>query len=202
MIVEWIDDIRWGIHLEHGMRTSTEGNENYVKLICESNDLINNGLLSSDAMANNCAILFAKSNPDIIKENDFLEIEINHHEKDIYKYKSQDLRQLTKDYDLIEDKITDFISYVKANHLDAAKRLIEPSTTIDQNNLNSFLTNLKSVIPQNYKVTKLIGYREINRPEGGYTVEAVLIGKDEIRRLVSATLVITNENLMLREINF
>ena len=188
--------------VEDGTRISiSNGKEKYVKLTSENNMLIRDGWLSPESMANNCAILLTKSNSEIAKEKDFLEIEISNAKK-TYRFSKQDLNELNRDYNLAENFVIRFVKLVKSNDLNRAKSLIEIAPKISEDDITASLLTFKSSIFPNHIDTKLIGYRLINETERGFVIDGLLIAEDETKRLFNVTLVTVNDSLKLRGISF
>jgi hypothetical protein len=178
-----------GISITKGMRTSSsQGKESYLKLIVEENKIVASGWLLPEAMANNCAMLFIKANPQALDEIDLLEIEIINTTSTLFKYKKQGLFDKDQRYSKIEKILDDFVNLLKANKIDEAMRFMKSDSNTNMSNVASFLKTVKSVIPIKHKGTKLIGYREGNQSEKTYEVDFVVISQDDVQRILKATL--------------
>jgi hypothetical protein len=104
------------ISIAKGMRASTsQGKDNYLKLSVEENKFIASGWLLPEAMANNCAMLLLKENPNMYDKVDLLQIEIINTTTNLFEYRKQDLNNKSSDYDKVERNLNDFVETLDAN---------------------------------------------------------------------------------------
>jgi hypothetical protein len=177
------------ISVAKGIQASTsQGNDNFLKLIVEENTFVASGWLLPEAMANNCAMLLVKENPRIFDKVDLLQIEIITNVTNLFEYRKQDFNSKSPDYTIIEKNLNDFIDTLEANKIETAMGFMKSNSNTNLNDLASFIKSVKSVLPTNHKATKLIGYREAHQSGKTYEVDFVVISQDNVQRMLKATL--------------
>jgi hypothetical protein len=189
------------ISIAKGIRAgSSKGKENYLQLTLEENRFVATGWLSPQAMANNCAILFVKANPETFNKVDVLEIEIINTTSNLFTYRKQDLHNKDQDYEKVERNLEDFVNILEANKIDEAVRFMKSDSNTNMTDLASFLKTVKSVLPANHKSTRLIGYRQSNQFERTFEIDFVVISQDDVQRMFKATLEEDNGGLIFKGI--
>ena len=189
------------ISIAKGMRAGTShGKENYLKLTVEENTFIASGWLSPESMANNCAMLLLKANPQTFSKIDLLEIEIANNTSSLFEYRKQDLYDKDPKHSKIERILDDFVNILEANKIDEAMRFMKSGSNTSMSDLASFLKTVKSVLPTKHKDTKLIGYREGSQSEKKYEIDFVVISQDDVQRMLKATLEEDNDGLRFSNI--
>ncbi|MGN6437615.1 MAG: hypothetical protein ACTHMM_13830 [Agriterribacter sp.] len=177
------------ISIEKGMRASTsKGRTKFLKLTVEENTFAASGWLSPEAIANNCAMLFEKANPQTFDGVDLLEIEIINSTSNLFEYRKKDIDNKSQTYKNIESFLANFINILEANNIDEAVHFIKSDSSTNAKNKASFLKTVRSILPTKHKGTKLIGYRESKQSEKGYDVDFVVISLDDVQRMLKATL--------------
>jgi hypothetical protein len=189
------------ISIEKGIRaSSSQGKENYLTLTIEEDKFVATGWVSPVAIANNCAILFIKANPQSFDKIDLLEIEITNVTSSTFKYRKKDLYSKSAGYNKVEKKLEDFINLIEANKIDEATRFMKSDSNNNMSKWASFLKTVKSIFPAKYKGTKLIGYRTDPQPEIIYEIDFVVISQDDVQRMLKATLEEDKNGLTFRSI--
>ena len=189
------------ISIAKGMRASTsQGKVSYLKLTVEENKFVATGWLLPEAMANNCAALFVKANPQTFNEVDLLEIEIINSTSNLFEYRKQDLYNESQAYNKIESLLADFVNTLEANKIDEAVHFMKSGSNTNVSDIASFLKTVKSVLPTKHKGTKLIGYRKSSQSEKGYEVDFVVISQDDVQRMLKAAIVEDTKGLIFYSI--
>jgi hypothetical protein len=179
--------------------------ENYIKLTSSKNGLVEEGWLSPDAMANNCAILFFRSNPLLFEDKDLLEIEIQieNSEPLVFKYKPFRLKQMANAYDSIEIILKDFVENTVRNNKSKVNSAGYIPSNQQEQNFDSFFETFSNTIPDNYKDTKLISYTIIdNGLTTEYLVDGALITYDNIQKMINVRLIRSNNEIKIKEVKF
>src|SRR5262249_39992357 len=139
--------------------------------------------------------LFVTENPQTFDNIELLEIEIANAGSKAFAYTKRNRYIKSSDYSKIESRLSDFIGTLEANEMNKARNFMEGNDTGDTSAVVSFLSRVKNVIPTNYKNTKLIGYRELNKSDKLYEVDFVVISADNVMRMLKAVLM-KNKNGM------
>ena len=190
--------------LENGIRNNNFGKKKFIKLISLQNSLVEEGWLLPNAMANNCAILLFQSNPILFEGKDLLEVEIQikNTEPLVFEYTHGMLIEIGKDYETVETTIKEFVENTIANDIGKVES-VGYTTNRQEQSFKSFFDAFKEVIPENYKDTKLISYAVLNKGvEIEYLIDAVLITKDNIQKIINVSLVGLNNQVKIKEVKF
>ena len=118
--------------------------ENYIKITSSQNNLVEEGWLLPNAMANNCAILLFRSNPILFEGKDLLEVEIRIKDTEpfVFEYNQGELMEMRKAYEPIENTVREFVENTIANEVGKVQN-IGYTTNQHEQNFRSFLMHLK-----------------------------------------------------------
>lgn len=178
------------ISIAKGIRASTsEGKVKYLNLAIGENEFIASGWLLPESIANNCAILLLKENPEVFHKVDLLEVEIINTKSNLFSYRQQDLHDKGPVYSKMEKMVDDFVNMLEANKIEEAVSFMKSDSNTNVSEVATFLKTVRSVLPSKHKTVRLIGYRENNEYEKGYEIDFVVISQDNVQRMFKATIV-------------
>lgn len=178
------------ISIAKGIRASTsEGKVKYLNLAIGENEFIASGWLLPESIANNCAMLLFKEDPEVFHKVDLLEVEIINTKSNLFSYRQQDLHDKGPVYSKMEKMVDDFVNMLEANKIEEAVSFMKSDSNTNVSDVAAFLRTVKSVLPPKHKATRLIGYRKNNEFEESYEIDFVVISQDNVQRMLKATIV-------------
>jgi len=186
--------------VESGMRAATtQGTVSFTKLICEENQLIDNGWLSPEAMAYNCAMLMMRAEPDVLERNDLLEVEMISMNQQVFSFEREELKYIETNYRTSEKTLATFVNHVKLNELEEAVALMD-SSSFPESEFVEFLEQFRNACMADYKDMKLIGYTANRSTENLYDVDFFIISQDGTKKMAKVLLVGNEEHQRFKEV--
>lgn len=189
-----------GMGKEYSASTSS-GSKSSILVTIENNKPLEARYLTPEALANNCAILFVKTNPQTFEKADQLNIEIISGRSYLFNFSKEEMDHKMQAAAKIEVLLNEFVNKLEAGNWKAAAEHVKFDPLVDDSAVTISLKNIRSLIPPQHSDIRLLGFVADNAQIESFNVDLVIFSKDGTQKWMNVTFFESSQGLVIRNIS-